>query len=142
MVQNRKAEHSAIFRGAAHDLVVLHTASVVGDGDDPRCRHGPDRGELPALGTDGDGAGRENIHGPHGSRTFLHPCDDAGMVCNGLRVGHGHDAGEPARCRRARAGFDGFLGALSGFAKVHVDIDQTGTDHQPTGIDFLGIRRG
>ena len=35
MVHDRQGEHLRIFNRAAHDLVVLHTAAVIGNGDHP-----------------------------------------------------------------------------------------------------------
>ncbi|HSV15060.1 MAG TPA: hypothetical protein VLI90_12445, partial [Tepidisphaeraceae bacterium] len=52
-----------------------------------------------------------------------------------LGVGHAADGGEPAGDSGLRAGLDGFLFLVAGFAEVDVDVDQTGGDVATGGVD-------
>ena len=142
VIENREIEHAGVFEGAAHEFVILDAFAVVGDGDDAGLFEGTDGGEFFASDALGDGAGDVNIDEAFARGFFANQRDGAGGVDRGRRIRHAQDRGESTARGGLRAGGDGFLGGLAGFAEVDVGIDQTGRDDEAGDIPRLGFVGG
>ena len=92
-----------------------------------------------------DGAGDEDVHDAMLGGAFVDKRDGPGVVNRGRRVGHADDRGEAAARGGGSAGGDVFLRRLAGFAQVHVQVNQAGTNNFPFRIksfDFFGRLAG
>jgi hypothetical protein len=135
MVEGEEVEHAGVIERAAHDLVVLDAMAVVGERDHAGLVERADGRELLALHADGDAAGGEDVDAGRFERALAHERDGVRAVRGRVGVGHGQDAGEAARRRRARAGGDGFLLAAARFAQVDVHVDEAGRDDEALRVD-------
>lgn len=108
--------------------------AVVGKSDGTGAGEQLELGELFAPAASGGGGNREDAAG--GSvGAVVNEADEFWGVERGRRVGHAADGGEPARCSRERAGFDGFFVLLAGLAEVDVGVDESGNNEAALGID-------
>lgn len=99
----------------------------------------PDRREFLAGDVLGDCAGGEHVDVGRLGGALVNVRDGAGGVGGGRGVRHADDGGESAAGGAAGAGLDGFLRAATGFAQVHVDVDQPRRDEAVGGVDDLGV---
>ena len=111
------------------------------DGDDAGGFERADGSQFLAGDIFGDGARDEDVDFAFARRPFANQRDGARVVDGGGGVGHANDGGETAPGGRGRAGGDGFLGGLSRFAQMRVQINQSRADHQSAGLKPLNLRR-
>lgn len=139
VVDDRHAEHVGVLDGTAHESVVLHAASAVGDGDGSGFAEGAGGGQPLSLPIDGDAAGGEYVDDGFALDGVLDELDGARVIGWRAGVGHADDGGETSGGGGASAGVDRFLVGLSGDAEVDVQIDQAGAGDKPAGVDDLGL---
>ena len=137
VIHDREVEHRRVFARATHEFVGLDAIAVVGNGDDAHAFERADGCEGLTLHAHGDAAGGEDFDDGVTADSVVDELDGAGVVGDGGRVGHAHDGGEAAGGGGARAGADGLLVRLAGFAEVDVDIDEAGAGDEPVGVDFF-----
>ena len=65
---------------------------------------------------------------------------DGGIVIDGAGVGHGQNGSETSGSRCPPAALNGLGVFAPGFAKMRMQIDQTGSHHQPGGVQDLRFR--
>src|SRR5882672_2971211 len=129
VVKDREVEHLRVFAGAAHEVVVLHTMAVVGDGDNAGFFQSADGSKFFARDVLGDRAGDEDIHDALFLRTFVDEGNGSGIVNRRRSVRHAHDGGEPTARGSSGSGREVFLRGLAGFSEVDMQINQTGGDN-------------
>ena len=132
MIKQRQVKHLGVLAGAAHEIVILHTMAVVGDGDDAGFFQAADGREFFAGEIFTDGAGDKNIYHAFPSSAFANQRDRASIVNRRCGVGHTDERGEAATRRCRRAAGDIFFGGLAGLAQMNMQVNQTGRN------DFAG----
>ena len=142
MIHDRQLEHPGIFTGPAHQLVVLDTVAVIGDGHHAGLIKGTDGGQLLAGDALGDGTGDEDVDQAILAGAFMDEGDRAGIINGRAGVGHADDGSETALRRRPGARQDGFLGRLARFAQMDMQIDQPGADDPAGDVQTFNARRG
>ncbi len=112
--------------GLSHDAVVENGLAIVADAH----RSGPlqraEVGKYRTFAGMSRGCDRKDVHHRAALR-LLQPGDPLRRVNDGLRVGHTAHGSKSSRGCRGRAGGDGFLVALSGFAQMNMQIDEAGS---------------
>src|SRR4029077_827664 len=84
----------------------------------------------------GSGGNREHVYYRTALR-LLQPRDPLRRVDNRLRVGHAADGSKSSRSGGSGASGNSFLVSLAGLAQVHMQVDEAGSDDQPSRIEFL-----
>ncbi len=138
MVENGQVEHLGVFDGPAHDLVAFNAEAVVRNGDDPGLLQRAVRRELLALHADGDAAGGIDMH-RNRARGVVDQLNGASVVGRRGRVGHADDRREAAGGGSHRAGKNGFLVGLAGFAEMHVNIHEARADDEAGRVNHRGL---
>lgn len=147
MVHDEEIEHAGVFDGPPHDFVVLNAFAIVGDCDNALIGKGTDRRERFAVHSHREAAGGQDIHERGVFNGVADSADRSWIVGDGTGIGHTDNGGKSTRCRGAGSRADVLLVGLTGFPQMHVNIDQSGTDHlsgnvQNSGrFDFMGLER-
>src|SRR5208282_4048325 len=117
MFDDRKIERAAIFHHLTGEPGGGDGFSVVADSHDAGFFHCGDFRDSFAFAADTRGADGPDANSAGGGFGAIeNETRDAGVVVDGLGVGHAANGGESAASGTARAGFDGFGRFLAGFA--------------------------
>ena len=116
--------------------VVEDRFAVVGDCHRSGALQSPKVREHRALAGMGRSSDREDIHDRAALR-LLQPRDPVRRVDHGLRVRHAADRGESSGSSCRSAGGDRFFVALAGFSQVNMQINESGSNDQSTGVEFF-----
>jgi len=114
------------------------SVSIVGNGDDPpplSCRDFRQWPHLCSPPTPRQSATRERAR--NFARSRMKRVTEA-LSVHWLRIWHAANRREPA-ARRRRVPFRWFGRFLSRLAQVNMDIDKTGSDDQPAGIEYFRV---
>jgi len=134
-------EHLDVVHRAAHEPIVLHPTSVVGERHGTGGDHVADLGERGALETLGDGTYRIDVDDTLRGGLLDEEGHLRATVADRFGVGHRGDPGEPTMGRGPTAAGDGLLVFITGLPQMHVDVHQTGDQHLAGEVHDLGVRR-
>ncbi len=138
---DRATERLRVLERPAEEGRVHHRPPVVGVRDAAGLGQLPELRQLPPREPARHRADGVHAHDAPGPRLREDVVRHGAGVVDRLRVGHARDRGEPARRRRPGAARDRLLVLLPRLPEVDVDVDESGGDHPPPGVDRLGARR-
>jgi hypothetical protein len=141
VIDDRHVEHARVLERPAHQQRSRHRAAIIGDRHAPGLTKLRDVGELLAFltarhGTNGIDTRQVRLRG-----LFQNVLGHPSVVVHGNGVGHARDRGEAPGHGRCSPGRHGLLVLLTGFAQVHVHVDEAGTDdHVRRNLDHHRVR--
>ena len=145
VIDEGQAQVGAVFHDAAQQFGAGHGTAVIGDGHATGVLELLQGGHLftgQAHGGGGDGAEARTVGMGLGG-AVQHETGDAGVVVDGLGVGHAHDRTETAAGGGFQAGIDVFLVFEAGLAQVDVGVHHAGHEDQAAGVhDLAAFGRG
>ncbi len=124
MIKNGQAEHPRVFNRATHDLVILHTVSVIRDRDNSGSNHRPVWSQFLSGEALRDRTRCEDIDIGARLRFLANQGDCSSIVCHRVRIRHANNTRETTCRRCARSGGNRLLLRLAWLPEMHVHIDQ------------------
>jgi hypothetical protein len=130
------ADHAGVLKGSAHQAIVLNTSAIVGEDAHTEGGHLIHRCQQFTFTSDGNRSSYVHIDQPGLDTKLQYLVDHGGGVNRRVGVGHGENGRVATQCCGTRSRLDGFCCFVTGFAKVCVQINQSGANDAAGSIEF------